>query len=66
MNAIKLAYSISDFCKLSSIGRTAVYQEIRDNNLRAVKRGGRTLVLHDDAQNYLRGLPAIDAKRKAA
>ncbi len=39
-----LAYSISEACKVSSFGRTYLYQLIKEGRLEARKVGRRTLV----------------------
>lgn len=39
-----LAYSISEACKVSSIGRTYMYQLINEGKLEARKLGKRTLI----------------------
>lgn len=39
-----LAYSISEACKVSSFGRTYLYQLIKEGQLEARKVGRRTLV----------------------
>lgn len=57
----KLAYTINEFCKASGNGRSAVYEAIRDGELRAVKRGRRTLILAEDAAAFLKGLPPLEA-----
>lgn len=39
-----LAYSVADACKVSSIGRTRLYQLIAEGRLEARKIGKRTLI----------------------
>jgi excisionase family DNA binding protein len=39
-----LAYSISDACRASSLGRTRLYQLIAEGRLEARKIGKRTLI----------------------
>ena len=43
-NPPKIAYSIKEACKASSLGRTTVYARISDGTLRAVRIGGRTVI----------------------
>jgi excisionase family DNA binding protein len=54
-----LAHSIPETCSLACIGRTALYEAIRSGALRAVKRGRRTLILHDDLIRWVRSLPPV-------
>jgi excisionase family DNA binding protein len=46
-----LAYSVDEACKVSSLGRTYIYQLINEGRLQARKIGKRTLIpaesLHD-------------------
>lgn len=41
---LKIAYSIKEACKASSLGRTTLYARIADGSLRAVRIGGRTVI----------------------
>jgi excisionase family DNA binding protein len=61
------AYCISEACALSSTRRTALYEAIKRGELRAVKRGRRTLILADDLAKWLEALPVIrEVNREAA
>lgn len=40
----KIAYSIKEACKASSLGRTTIYSHIAANRLKAVRIGGRTVI----------------------
>jgi excisionase family DNA binding protein len=57
-----LVHSIADACALSRAGRTALYQAINAGQLRAVKRGRRTLILAEDLRHWLEALPTIAVK----
>ena len=62
MEIIPLVHSIPEACRLGCVGRTAIYEAIRTGELRAVKRGRRTLILDDDLRRYLRSLPPVAVK----
>jgi excisionase family DNA binding protein len=58
----QLAYNISEAGQTSKTGRTAIYDAIRSGELRAVKRGRRTLILADDLRQWLESLPVFIPK----
>lgn len=55
----KLAYTISEWCSLSGLGRSTTYEEFAKGRLRAVKCGDRTLILAAEARRFLNELPAL-------
>jgi hypothetical protein len=57
------AMSIAEFCQRYAIGRTMAYAEIKTKRLRARKAGRRTVITEDDAEDWLRCLPVIEAGR---
>lgn len=49
--------SIHAACQRLGIGRSRVYELLRDGALRAVKLGARTLVTSDSVDNFIGQLP---------
>jgi excisionase family DNA binding protein len=54
-----LAHSVSEACSIAGLGRTSLYEAIRTGALRAVKRGRRTLILHEDLLRWVQSLPPV-------
>jgi excisionase family DNA binding protein len=60
-----LAYTISEACIDARAGRSSVYEAIRTGDLRAVKRGRKTLILAEDLRRWVENLPAVSPKGQA-
>jgi excisionase family DNA binding protein len=50
-----IAYSIADACRVSSIGKTRLYQLISEGKLEARKIGKRTLIPADSLRRLIAG-----------
>ena len=53
----KLAYTIQELSEEGGGSRTKIYEAINAGALKAKKRGKRTIILADDARDYLDSLP---------
>lgn len=51
----KIAYSIKEACRASSLGRTTLYSHIASKRLRAVRIGGRTVIPADSLHALIAG-----------
>jgi len=52
----KKAYSISELSNVVSLGRTKLYEEIKEGRLKTRKVGRRTLITAQDADAWLNSL----------
>ena len=55
----RLALTVSECTEVARLGRTKIYQEIKEGRLRAVKLGRSTRILVEDLKHYLAHLPAL-------
>ena len=53
----KLAYTILEAIEAGAGSRTKVYEAINSGDLKARKRGTRTIILVEDLKAYLEALP---------
>ncbi len=60
-----LLFTIKEACEIAKSGRSALYQAIKAGELRALKRGKRTLILAEDLQGWIKSLPEISAESPA-
>jgi excisionase family DNA binding protein len=59
----KLFYSISDTCRLLSIGRTKLYELIGSGEIPVRKLGKKSLVAASDLNRWANRLPALRLKQ---
>lgn len=52
---LKLAFSISEACKASSLCKTTLYTHINSGRLKAIRVGGRTLIPAESLHTLLNG-----------
>jgi len=55
-----LAWTIEEACVEACAGRSTIYDAIKNRELRAVKRGRRTLILDEDLRPWVKNLPPLE------
>jgi excisionase family DNA binding protein len=51
---VKIAYQINEAVLASGLGRTTIYDEIKQGRLKAIKVAGRRLILREDLEAFLK------------
>lgn len=57
--APRLAFSVLEAARAAAVGRSTVYEAIRNHELIARKAGRRTVILAADLTAWLQALPSI-------
>lgn len=53
---MNLSYSVDEVCKITGLGRTKIYEAMKNGLLPAKKFGKRTIILKVDLDDFLKGL----------
>jgi hypothetical protein len=64
--ALVLAHSIDDVRRRTGIGRTSIFEAIKNGDLQARKHGRRTVILDTDLRAWLTSLPSVHRGADAA
>lgn len=62
----KLAHSIREVTALTGVGRSFIYEEIKEGRLRVRKAGRRSLIFEADLQAWLAKLPLARRERSSS
>ena len=55
--ASALAYDVTTFCQLTAMSKATFFRCLKAGTLKARVRGGKNLILAEDAHNFLQSLP---------
>jgi hypothetical protein len=58
-NGPRRAMSVPQFAINAGIGKSTAWMLVKEGKLRAVRLNGRTLVLAEDGENFLKSLPPV-------
>ena len=61
-SAQQTLYVVGVFLNRIGTGRTTIFDAIHEKRLRAKKYGRRTLILKEDAEEFLKSLPDVDRR----
>jgi excisionase family DNA binding protein len=59
------ALTVAEFCGAFNVGRTFLYNEIKNGRLSACKAGSKTLILRCEAARWARALPKLETSNAA-
>nr|WP_291375732.1 helix-turn-helix domain-containing protein [Devosia sp.] len=59
--AQKMGYSPDEAAMLAGMCRSNIFKAMKSGSLPARKLGRRTIILHDDLQNFMESLPVREA-----
>lgn len=62
---MKMAYTINEACEVSGLGRTSIYQLVKEKRLTIHKRGARSLIMADALKQCLETLPVAGLSEAA-
>lgn len=60
-----LAYPVTDAMQVAGVGKTTIFEAIKNGDLRARKLGKKTLILAVDLNAWLESLPVRETKAAA-
>lgn len=49
----RLAYGVSEVAELTSLSRSTIYNLVKSGQLKLIRIGGRSVILHDDLMQLL-------------
>ena len=59
----RLAYDLAGLANAIGVGRSTVFRLIKSGAIATRKLGSRTLILREDAEQYLRSLPVNNPQK---